>query len=162
LFLDVNGDGRGNHELRAASVLFGQFEQCSTPRRCVGPLLADPIAKNDVEIVRFSVAELIEALKSLGGNPSKEILTRTDAFARRKDFRPPKDLWSAFAALLHHHSGDSQQVDLRKYFQETPAVPLLGRKYGLVGKTREFGEEDPRPSSFYATQIAVRISCFRN
>jgi hypothetical protein len=148
-----------NHESSAESVLFERFETVlyAKANALSSSGAYDHMAKDDAEVVRFPFTELLEGLKSLGRNTSTEILKNSDAvLLGAKDFRPPAGLGGVhsqrcYIVILRSRSG----FDFRKYFHQEPALSVAGAPaWNWSAKLGEFGEEDPRPSSFYATQIA--------
>jgi hypothetical protein len=146
-----------NRESRAASVLFGHFETVFYAKSDVLAGVYDHVAQHDAEVALFPFLELTEALKSLGSNTSKEMLTSSEAvLLGAKDFRPPKGLGGVhsqrcYIVILGTHA----RFDLRAYFHRAPAGSAAGAPvWTWSAKLGEFGEEDRRPSSFYAAQFA--------
>jgi hypothetical protein len=165
LFLGCRrGTTEVNHELRAASVLFGQFE---TVFYANVDLLSssgayERVAKDDADNLRSPFGLLEEGLNVLGPNTSQEILSSSEAvLVGAKDFRAPSGLGPVRSqrcdvSILKGTILKRNEFDLHKYFHQPPAASVAGAPvWNWSAKLGEFGEEDPdRPSSFYAAQIA--------
>ncbi len=148
-----------NHELRAASVLFGQFE---TVFYAKADLLSNSgayehVAKHDADIIRFPFFILQKGFNSLGDDNLNEILNSSEAvLVGAKDFRPPSGLGPVRSQRCYVFILKRNDFDLHKHFPQAPATSVAGvPAWNWSAKLGEFGEEDPsRPSSFYAAQIA--------
>jgi hypothetical protein len=147
--------GSSIEERIAASALFGGFETVFYSK---ADLLLGPSSKHRAAVAAgVPFAYLQGALDSLGNNVSAGILASAEAvLVGAKDFRPPSGLGSVrskscYIVIL----GDRNASDWGKYTrQATPAAVENGiTVWSWSAKLGEFGEGDPRPSSFYATQV---------
>jgi len=145
------------HELRAASALFGRFETVFYAKGSIvsNSGLHGPVAK-DADELRLPFFELQEALKSLGGDTSREVMTNSEGvFVGAKSFRSPSGLGPVRSERCYIMILKGGEIDLYKRFPQSPAGSVAGASiWSWSAKLGEFGEDDPRPSSFYATQIA--------
>jgi hypothetical protein len=146
-------------ELRAASVLFGQFE---TVFYAKGDVVSSSgvyshVAENDADMIRLPFFQLREALNALGGDTSKEILNGSeDVLVGAKNFRSPSGLGPVRSKRCYIVILKAGEFDLHKHFRQSPAASVAGAPvWKWSAKLGEYGEEDPRPSLFYAAHIGV-------
>lgn len=154
---------KANTELRAAAALLKRFETLFYSK--AGLLSgSDPdsqvltMGRHDNPLPRpflfFS-----EGLDSLGNGKqsSAEILRNAEAvLVGAKDFRSPAGFGAVrsqrcYVVILRKGS----TLDLKNHFGNTPVASAAGAPvWNWSAMLGEFGEDDPRPSSLYATQVA--------
>ena len=143
----------------AALALFRQYE---TVFYADSSLLAstgtqDDLAKAGAAVMRTPYINLLEGLNSLSANASAEMLRNSESvLVGAREFGPPRGLGAVhslrcYIILLRPHS----RFDIRKYAHTTKVTATNGVEVlNWSANLNEFGEEDPRPSAFYATQIS--------
>jgi hypothetical protein len=146
-----------DQQLRAASALFSHFE---TVFFVAGSHLSedslDEPPREASNMVLSPLYELREAMKALAGNHAAGLLSGNDAIlVGARDFLPPKGLGPVrsqrcYIIVLRGHS----TVDLDAHSGTASILTVAGTKVlGWSAAIGEFGEEDPRPTSFYANTI---------
>jgi hypothetical protein len=154
-------------QVQAASALFEQFE---TVFQATADLFArnngyKSLSRRDANTLLVPFAYLLGALDSLGDNAATGLLAGAEAIlVGAKDFRPPAGLGgvrSQFCYIVVLK--DPNTFELRNCFPQPPTVfnPRLEVWCWQV-KLGEFGEDDPRPSSLYAAQVAKSYTLFSN
>ena len=142
-----------------AAALFNEFETVFFAKAdvLISSGAYDHAPKSDIEILRFPFMELLEALKALGGNTSQEVVSNSEAIlVGAKDFRPPAGLGGVhsqrcYIVILRTPS----KFNLRQHFHQAPSASVGGSPvWEWSAKLGEFGEEDPRASSFFAAQVS--------
>lgn len=147
------------HEFRAASELSGEFEtvfyarpQLLLPNLSSHANLQEPEASN----LRYPFAYLKSALDHLGTGSYASLLEGSGAvFVGAKDFQPPAGLGEVHSQrcyIVVLEKGN--KFDLRKRFSSAPVATVAGVPiWNWNAKLGEFGENDPRASSLYVSQI---------
>lgn len=146
-----------NHESRAAAALFGQFETVFYSD--IG-LVAHPdqLSKHKASSLLRPFWLLTSGLKSVGEEFKTAILVNGQSvLGGAREFRPPKGFGLAqsqlcYVVVLQGHNA----IHLQKYFQKHgPIATAAGAPvWSWTAELGEFGEQDPRPSTLYATQVA--------
>ena len=143
---------------RAASSLFEEFETVfySKAELLSGFDAYRQLSKLEVTNLRFPFAYLQGALDSLDRPASADVLANSDAIlVGAKDFLPPAGLGPVrsqrcYVAILKHRNS----FVLAKYFRVPPVLSVAGMPiWSWSAKLGEFGEDDQRSSSLYATQV---------
>lgn len=147
------------NQSQVASVLFGQFETVFYAKADLvsGSGGYKNLSPQDANTLRLPFAYLVGALDSLPDNASAGLLGSADAvLSGARDFHPPTGLGgvrSRFCYIVVLEN--SSTFELRKYFPQPPIASARGMTiWNWQVKLGEFGENDPRPSSLYATQVA--------
>jgi hypothetical protein len=145
------------HEQRAASVLFSQYETVFHVRgSAVSPdSLAEPPANSsNISFVPFY--ELRAALKAVPGQDATGLLIGNQALlVGARNFQAPKGLGPVrsqrcYIVVLPSH----KILDLNALFRTPPVTSIAGTVvYGWSAQLGEYGEDDIRPTSFYATRV---------
>jgi len=150
-----------------AAALFNEFETVFFAKAdvLISSGAYDHAPKSDIEILRFPFMELLEALKALGGNTSQEVVSNSEAIlVGAKDFRPPAGLGGVhsqrcYIVILRTPS----KFNLRQHFHQAPSASVGGSPvWEWSAKLGEFGEEDPRASSFFAAQVSAMDALGKN
>jgi hypothetical protein len=146
-------------ESQAAAALFNQFETVFYLRSNLisGGAASPQLSARDSKYVRFPFAYLLQGLDSLGSHASDTILQKSEALlVGAKDFRSPAGLGTVsskrcYVIILAKHT----VFDLSHYFHQAPTASAASAPvWNWSTALGEFGENDPRPSSLFAAQVA--------
>ena len=146
-------------ESRAAAILFDQFETVfySKSNLLSGSPARPQLLTRDAKYMRFPFAYLLQGLDSLGSHASDTFLQKSEAvLVGAKDFRPPAGLGAVrskrcYVIILDNHA----VFDLSNYFHQAPVASVASSPlWNWTTTIGEFGEDDPRPSSLFAIQVA--------
>jgi hypothetical protein len=148
-----------NHESRAASALFGEFETVFYANRDLssGAGAFGRLSERNAEDLRAPFAYFLGAFYWIGKQVPAEILSNSAAVLMgAKDFQPPNGLGPVHSQRCYVVVlGKWSKLDLRKYFNYEPVASAAGAPVWNWGANLgEFGEEDPRASSLYAAAVA--------
>jgi hypothetical protein len=138
-------------EAHAAAALFQRFE---TVFQSKTSLLA---AAGPRDFVRVPFAFLLGSLEALDKRAPGEVLDNAEAvFVGSKDYTPPKAglgmVRSMFCYIVVLR--DKNELDIGRHFKRPISSAFGGPVWHWSASLNEFGEDDPRPSSLYAVQIA--------
>jgi hypothetical protein len=144
---------------RAASALFSEFETIFYAK---GNTLSESydssrIPKNDLEVLRIPFTELRGALGSLGDGFVNDVLTAGDGFfVGAKDFAPPTGLGPVYSKRCYVILlGNQSKLNLRNHFPNAPVAYVAGSPiWTWSANVGEFGELNPKQSTFFAASIA--------
>jgi hypothetical protein len=149
-----------NTEARAVSVLVNHFE---TVFRVKGNLLTgagayEGMSESVAGELRFPYLLLSSGLDFLGPKTAAKIASSSESvLVGAKDFRPPGgdglggvSSKRCYVFVLSSGSG----FDSNKYFRAKATAASGDSTWSWTTSVGELGEGDPRPSSFYATQIS--------
>jgi hypothetical protein len=137
------------HDSQAAGVLFQQFE---TVFRSKASLLS---SSGERDFVRMPFSLLIEGLAALGKQAPTDVLKNSDAvLVGTKDYRWPSGLGRVratfcYVVVLQGKNG----LKLDRYFKQPVSSVLGSPVWSWSASLLEFGENDPRPSTLYATEV---------
>jgi len=148
-----------NPESIAAAALFDRFETVFYAKQDIVSASGTYKGLSELESSTFHYpfALLPGALNSLGKQAADEILESSEAvLVGAKDFRAPVGLGQVRAQICYVVILKRERaLELRKYFTKAPSASAAGsRVWQWSAKLAEFGRDDPRLSSLYATQIA--------
>jgi hypothetical protein len=157
----VCGQGRAdaNPTSIAASALFDRFETVLYAKRDIVASAGtyNGLSAMETATLHYPFWLLPEALDSLGKQAAAEILRNSEAvLVGAKDFRAPAGLGEVrsqvcYVVILNKEGA----FKLRNYFTKVPSASAAGSPvWNWSAKLGEFGRDDPKPSSLYATQIA--------
>lgn len=156
-----------NHESRVASALFAQFESViyEQPALLSSPGAYDDLSEREAGNLRFPFAYLNGALDAVDSRTYSNLLTNSETvLVGAKDFRPPAGLGAVrsqrcYVAILKSRS----EFDFHQYFHQASAASAAGMSvWEWTAKLSEFGENDPRPSLLYATQVGQSYALVSN
>lgn len=142
-------------DTRAASALFDRFETVVYSQ--IGLVTASGIegSTKHARSLRRPFVLLRAGLDSLGSQTASQILETADGvFVGAKDFRPPAGLGGARSQFCYVVIRKKyRHQSLRSYFQHNPIASVDGAPiWSWSAMIGEFGEDDRRPSSLYASQ----------
>jgi hypothetical protein len=150
---------QGTLELRASSALVGGYEtifysksQLLAPNAATFMHISEAEASN----LRYPFAYLQGALDNLGSSAHSSMFANSvSVLVGAKDFLPPAGLGSVrsqrcYIVVL----GRRSTFDLRKYITSAPVASAAGAPVLSWGaKLGEYGEDDPKTSTLYASQL---------
>ncbi len=153
IFLFLGGAIPGNADTsnsRVAGTLFQEFE---TVFRSKASSLS---SSSEGDFVRVPFALLLEGLAALRKQAPAEVLENSDAIlVGTKDYLPPSGLGrvrSTFCYVVVLQSKNGLNLD--RYFKQ-PASSAMGSPiWSWPASLEEFGENDRRPSTLYAAEVA--------
>jgi hypothetical protein len=136
-------------ESRAAEALFEQFE---TVFQAKTSLLASSHTR---DFVRVPFVILRGGLEALDSHESKQVLDNSSAvLVGTKNYLPPKGLGTVRSIFCYVVVfGEPIELGLERHFRQSVASAAGMPVWNWSAKISEFGENDPRPSSLYASQL---------
>lgn len=149
-------------ETSAAAVLFEKFETIfhTTPM-----LLSDPIGDTATAFMREPFGYLLVGLDKAGEGTRRAVLADSmSVLLGMKDYLPPHGLGRTISTRCYVVVlREGASVELSKYLNKSFIVSATGPPiWKWKADLGEFGEQDPRPSSLYATQIAQKYILISN
>jgi hypothetical protein len=142
---------------QVALALFEQFETVFSAKTDLfsGSKGYRNLSQQDANTLRVPFANLIGALDSLPDHASVGLFASADAvLVGARDFHPPAGLGGVRSRFCYIVVLENSTFELRKYFSQPPIASARGMTiWNWQVKLGEFGENDPRPSSLYATQV---------
>jgi hypothetical protein len=123
------------------------------------------LSSQEASNLRFPFAYLKGALDTVDGRTYSDLLANSEAIlVGAKDFRPPAGLGAVrsqrcYVAILKNRSA----FDFRRYFHQAGVASAAGMPvWNWTATLSEFGENDTRSSSLYATQVGQSYALVSN
>jgi len=144
-------------EARAASTLAQEYETVfrGDSKLMLGSASYRGLPQQDSDALRVPFVYLRVSLQFLSPKASKDILGAVDAIlVGAKDFRAPSGLGSVQSQFCYVLVLGDRQIRIDKYFNEAPIETFADSPiWKWKADLKEYGEEDPRLSVLFATQI---------
>jgi hypothetical protein len=146
-----------DNKMRIASAISRHFE---TVFYAQGELLTSSgryrnLSKQDSNSLRAPFAYLLSGLAAAAPRVLQDVLRGEEVFVGAKGFLPPEGLGSVHFQYCYVVVFDSlASIDLRIDFNQEPVASVDGLPiWHWTARLGEFGEDDPKSSSFYIAQI---------
>jgi hypothetical protein len=147
-----------NNASRTESVLLNKFESVMSIQT---RFLRDSedvrqLPKREIAGLRVPFDYFVRALDKLGNDALADVLDHSDSvFVGAKAFASPAGLGVVHSKLCYVVIlAQPNAFQIRKYFSQSPVASASGASvWEWSPSLQEFGEEDSRPSSLYASQI---------
>jgi hypothetical protein len=150
---------QGTLELRASSALVGEYETIFFSKsRLLAPNASKfmHISEAEASNLSYPFAYLQGALDNLGSSAHSSMFANSvGVLVGAKEFLPPAGLGSVrsqrcYIVVL----GSRSTFDIRKYIASAPVASAAGAPiFSWVAKLGEYGENDPKASTLYGSQI---------
>lgn len=152
---------------RASAALFDHFETVFSANADLlsGTASYGGLTRQDANSLRVPFAYLIGALNSLGTKAPSDILgNAARVMVGVRNFKAPKGLGSVRSEFCYIIVlRDPSRTDLKRYFGSPPAPAQGGGSvWTWSANLGEYGEDDRRPSSLNAAQLAEYVLIANN